>query len=55
MTTTRRLPQVVAITNENPDWPEIDKVYADEMWQPLLEGLKQAWATRDASPAREAA
>lgn len=35
------LPQIVAITNENPDWPDIDKVYADEMWQPLLEGLKQ--------------
>jgi D-alanine-D-alanine ligase len=36
-----RRPRIVAITNENPDWPELDKQYADEMWQLLLEGLEQ--------------
>ncbi len=41
MTTKHRRPQVVAITNENPEWSDLDKVYADEMWQPLLEGLEQ--------------
>ena len=32
-------PKVIALTNENPDWPDIDKVYANETWQPLLAGL----------------
>lgn len=34
-------PNVVAITNENPDWPELDKQHADEMWQLLLDGLDE--------------
>lgn len=34
-----RLPRIVVIGNENPDWPELDKGYADEMWHMLLEGL----------------
>ena len=34
-------PNVVAITNENPDWPELDKRHADEMWQLLLDGLEE--------------
>lgn len=35
-----RTPKIIAITNENPDWSDLDKKYADEMWHPLLEGLK---------------
>jgi D-alanine-D-alanine ligase len=34
-------PKVVALTNENPAWPDLDKHYADEMWQLLIEGLEQ--------------
>jgi D-alanine-D-alanine ligase len=34
-------PKVVAITNENPDWPDLDKQHADEMWQLLLDGLDE--------------
>jgi D-alanine-D-alanine ligase len=37
--TRNRRPKVIALTNENPDWPDIDKVYANETWQPLLAGL----------------
>ena len=33
-------PPVAVISNENPDWPEIDKFYADEQWQLLLNGLE---------------
>ena len=33
------LPKVVAITNENPEWPDLDKQYADETWEPLLAAL----------------
>jgi D-alanine-D-alanine ligase len=32
-------PRVVAITNENPDWPDLDKQYADETWNMLLAAL----------------
>ena len=31
--------KVIAITNENPDWPDLDKQYADETWECLLEAL----------------
>jgi D-alanine-D-alanine ligase len=34
-----RRPKVVSITNENPDWPDLDKAYADETWQLLIDGL----------------
>jgi D-alanine-D-alanine ligase len=37
----RTRPKVVAISNENPEWPAADKVYADEMWQLLLDGLDE--------------
>jgi D-alanine-D-alanine ligase len=36
-----RRPGIIALTNENPAWPDLDKQYADEMWQLLLQGLKQ--------------
>ena len=36
-----RRPGIIALTNENPGWPDLDKVYADEMWHPLLQGLEQ--------------
>ena len=31
--------QIVVVNNENPDWPELDKGYADEMLHMLLDGL----------------
>lgn len=34
-------PKLVAITNENPDWPDADKQQADEAWSILLDGLEQ--------------
>jgi hypothetical protein len=34
-------PRVVAITNENPDWPDVDKRYADETWNLLLAALDE--------------
>lgn len=34
-------PKVIAITNENPDWPSLDKEYGDEMWSMLLDGLAE--------------
>src|SRR6266545_3402506 len=40
-----RRPKVVAITNENPDWPEADKQEADGAWKVLLTGLEQAGYT----------
>ena len=33
-------PPVAVISNENPDWPEIDKIYADDQWHLLLSGLE---------------
>ncbi len=36
-----RKPLIVAISNENPDWPDLDKRYADEMWHMLLNGLDE--------------
>lgn len=36
-----RRPNIVAITNENPDWPDLDKQYGDETWQQLLDGLDE--------------
>ena len=36
-----RTPRIVALTNENPAWPELDKQYADEMWHLLLQGLDE--------------
>ena len=41
MTNPVRRPKVVAITNENPDWPEADKREADDAWSVLLTGLEQ--------------
>ena len=29
-------PKILAITNENPEWPAIDKQYADDTWNGLL-------------------
>jgi hypothetical protein len=39
MTRANARPKVIAITNENPDWPILDKQYGDEMWGMLLDGL----------------
>jgi D-alanine-D-alanine ligase len=36
-----REPRILAITNENPDWPQLDKEYGDEMWILLLQGLEE--------------
>src|SRR5687768_7719982 len=36
-----RKPSILAITNENPEWPALDKQYADEMWSLLLGGLEE--------------
>ena len=41
MTNPVRRPRIVAITNENPDWPEADKREADDAWDVLLTGLDQ--------------
>ena len=37
----RKTPKVVVIGNENPDWPEFDKQYADEMLAQLHDGLEE--------------
>jgi saccharopine dehydrogenase (NAD+, L-lysine-forming) len=34
-------PKIIALTNENPEWSDLDKQYGDEMWHLLLEGLEQ--------------
>jgi D-alanine-D-alanine ligase len=34
-------PKIVAITNENPAWPELDKGYAAETWDILLAGFRE--------------
>lgn len=34
-------PRVVAITNESPDWPAVDKYYADALWDLLIKSLQQ--------------
>lgn len=36
-----RRPCVIAITNEGPDWTDLDKEYGDEAWHLLLGGLEQ--------------
>jgi D-alanine-D-alanine ligase len=41
MTSPGRRPRIVAIANENPDWPEADKQQADDAWDVLLTGLDQ--------------
>lgn len=41
MTNPVRWPKIVAITNENPAWPEVDKQEADDAWNVLLTGLEQ--------------
>jgi len=48
MTNPARRPRIVAITNENPDWPEVDKQEADEAWAALLAGLDQEGYTHRA-------
>ena len=40
-----RRPNIVAITNENPDWPVPDLEQADEAWQALLTALGQGGYT----------
>jgi D-alanine-D-alanine ligase len=38
---------VVVITNENPEWSDLDKEYADESWRLLLQGLeKEGYSVR---------
>jgi D-alanine-D-alanine ligase len=37
--TLTRKPKIVAITNESPDWSDLDKQYGDEMWHLLQTGL----------------
>ena len=36
-----RTPSIVAITNESPDWSDLDKRYGDETWDALLDGLEE--------------
>jgi D-alanine-D-alanine ligase len=36
-----RKPNIVAITNEGPDWSDLDKQYGDETWDMLLTGLEE--------------
>lgn len=43
-----RRPRIVAMTNENPDWPDLDKQYGDETWNLLLEGLAEEGYTHRA-------
>ena len=38
-------PHIVAITNENPDWPDLDKQYADETWNTLLQAFDEQGLT----------
>jgi len=38
-TRAQRSLKIVVVNNENPDWPELDKGYADEMLHMLLDGL----------------
>jgi len=35
------MPKIVAIDNENPDWPDADRQQADETWRALLDGFDQ--------------
>jgi D-alanine-D-alanine ligase len=37
----RRRPGIIAISNENPGWSDLDKHYADEAWQLLLAALAE--------------
>lgn len=37
----RRRPSIIAITNEGPDWSDLDKAYGDETWNELLAGLDE--------------
>jgi D-alanine-D-alanine ligase len=39
--TDRRTPSIIAITNEGPDWSDLDKAYGDETWTLLLAGLEE--------------
>ncbi|HTM49134.1 MAG TPA: hypothetical protein VL285_10650 [Bryobacteraceae bacterium] len=41
-------PLIIAISNENPEWPDLDKQYADEMWHMLLQGLDEEGYTYNA-------
>lgn len=41
-------PKVVSITNENPAWSDLDKAYADETWQLLIDGLAEEGYTHRA-------
>jgi D-alanine-D-alanine ligase len=38
---TWKKPKIIAITNESPDWSDLDKQYGHEMWTMLLHGLEQ--------------
>src|SRR6266496_1677571 len=48
MTHPARWPRIVAITNEDPDWPDLDKEDADAAWNALLTGLGQQGYTYQA-------
>jgi D-alanine-D-alanine ligase len=41
MTNPARRPRIVAISNEDPSWPEADKEHAEETWRALLNGLAE--------------
>jgi D-alanine-D-alanine ligase len=46
--TIERWPKIVSITNENPEWPDLDKGYADETWTLLIDGLAEEGYTHRA-------
>jgi D-alanine-D-alanine ligase len=48
MTDRGRIPKIVAITNESPEWSLEDKLDADETWHLLLDGLKAEGHTFEA-------
>jgi D-alanine-D-alanine ligase len=39
--THNRKPKIIAITNESPDWSDLDKLYGDQMWDMLRNGLRE--------------
>ena len=48
MTGRGRIPKIVAITNESPEWSIEDKLDADDTWHLLLDGLKAEGHTFEA-------
>ena len=47
MADSTRRPKIVAITNEGPDWSDLDKQYGDEMWHMLLNSSSDLELTFD--------